>query len=154
MALSLKYFILVPVSISLAVLVTGCDDQVTQCQKLIQVVNVGNSLIDDKKGQQVVTSVQLAKDLEAIHKSLQELHLSDPKLQEFQKDYGKIFQNLSQSIAKASEALSAAKNAEPSAAGRAKLQKARNQIDTALTSAASIGQESDVLASKLGKYCR
>ncbi len=148
-----KLIVIAPVSLSIALLVSSCEDQVTQCQRLIQVVNAGNSLIDQNKGEQVITSLQLSRDLEVITKSLEELNLTDPNLKEFQSNFARIFENLSQAIAKASQALGVAKSAEASPAGREKLQKARTEIDTSLTSAESAGKKSDALAADLNKYC-
>ncbi|GAX35727.1 hypothetical protein NIES3585_17450 [Nodularia sp. NIES-3585] len=149
-----KLIVIAPVSLSIALLVSSCEDQVTQCQRLIQVVNAGNSLIDQNKGEQVITSLQLSRDLQVITQSLEKLNLTDPNLKEFQNDFARIFENLSQAIAKASLALGVAKSAEASPAGREKLQKARTEIDTSLTSAESAGKKSDELAEDLNKYCR
>ncbi|MEA5515145.1 hypothetical protein [Nodularia sp. UHCC 0506] len=148
-----KLIVIAPVSLSIALLVSSCEDQITQCQRLIQVVNAGNSLIEQNKGEQVVTSLQLSRDLQVITKSLEAVNLTDPNLKEFQSNFARIFENLSQAIAKASQALSVAKNAEASAAGREQLQKARTEIDTSLTSAESAGQKSDALVQDLNKYC-
>jgi septal ring factor EnvC (AmiA/AmiB activator) len=149
-----KCNVIAPVSLSLALLVTGCETKVSQCQRLIQVVNEGNALIDQNKGKQAVTSLQLSKDLEAINTALEELKLGDPKLQEFQSQFQKVFESMSQGIAKAAKALAAAKAAEASASGREKIQKARTEIDTALTAVAKTSaKESDALMNKLNKYC-
>ncbi|WP_187308148.1 hypothetical protein [Nostoc cycadae] len=149
-----KYSFITSVSLSLALLVTGCENKTAQCQRLIQVVNEGNALIDQNKGKQAITSLQLSKDLEAIDTSLEELKLADPKLKEYQSRFQKVFDNLSQAIAKAAKALSAAKTAEASPTGREKIKKARTEIDTSLTAAAkSAGKESDTLMNDLNKYC-
>ncbi|MCF4970675.1 hypothetical protein [Nostoc sp. CMAA1605] len=150
-----KFTVTVAVSVSIALSVAGCtEDKTSQCHRLIQVVNEGNALIDQKKGQQVITSLQLSKDLVAITQSLEELKLSDPQLQEIQTGFIRVFQNLSQAIAKASQALGTAKNAEASPSGREKLEKARKEIDTVLTKAASTaGKDSDVLVKRLNQYC-
>lgn len=150
-----KYIVIVPVSLSITLLVTSCnEDKASQCRRLIQVINAGNSLIEQNKGQQVVTSVQLSKDLEVITTSIKELNVSDPKLKEFQNRFAKVFNNLSQAIAKAARALGSAKAAEASPSGREKLQKARTEIDTSLTAAAkSAGKESDALVRQINKYC-
>ncbi|OUL27546.1 hypothetical protein [Nostoc sp. 106C] len=150
-----KYNVIVPVSLSIALLMSGCNqNKVTQCQRLIQAVNEGNSLIDKNKGQQVITSLQLSKDLEAVTKSIEDLNLQDPKLKQYQSRFAKVFRNLSQAIAKAAKALSAAKTAEASESGREKLQKARTEIDTALTAVSkTAGKDSDKLVGELNKYC-
>jgi hypothetical protein len=117
-------------------------------------VNAGTSLIDGNKGKQVVTSVQLSKDLEYITKSIKELNLKDPKLKEFQSGFVKVFETLYQAIAKAAKALNTAKTAEASISGREKIQKSRAEIDSALTTAATtVGKRSDALVRDLNKYC-
>ncbi|WP_375472611.1 hypothetical protein [uncultured Nostoc sp.] len=154
MSISHKYTVLAPVSLSIALCVTSCsDNKVSQCQRLIRVVNAGTSLIDKNKGTQVITSIQLSKDLDFVTKSIGELKLTDPKLKEFQSDFVKIFQNLSQAIAKAGRALGATKTAEASESGREKIQKARAEIDSALTTATDIGKQSDTLVNQMNKYC-
>lgn len=150
-----KYTVIVPVSLSIALLVSSCtENKVSQCQRLIRVVNAGNSLIDKNKGTQVITSIQLSKDLEFVTKSIKELNLRDPKLKEFQSGFVKIFQSLSQSIAKAGRALGVTKTAEASASGREKIQKARTEIDSALTTATTLGKQSDTLVQQMNKYCK
>jgi hypothetical protein len=146
---------IVPVSVTIALLLSGCaGDKITQCQRLIQVVNAGNALIEQNKGQQVTTSLQLSKDLEAITISLGELNLSDPNLKDMQSRYIKVFQNLSQAIAKAGKALNTAKTVEASSTGKEKIRKARVEIETVLTNAAKVtGKESDKLVVELNKYC-
>ena len=110
--------------------------------------------IDIKKGQQASTSLQLSKDLKNVTKSIQELNLKDPKLQEFETSFIKIFDHLSEAIAKASQALADTKKAEASSDGRVKVEKARREIDSALTTAAkTAGKESDALGVQLNKYC-
>ncbi|WGV28713.1 hypothetical protein [Halotia branconii] len=149
-----KYSVIACVSLSTALLITGCvEKKASQCQRLIQVVDAGDSLIDQKKGQQVITSFQLSRDLEAITTSLEELNLTDPNLKELQSQFSKVFENLSQAIAKASKALGAAKTAEASSSGREKLQNARTEIDTALTAAKTAAKQSDALINQLNKYC-
>ncbi|MEH2250359.1 hypothetical protein [Nostoc sp.] len=149
-----KYTFIAPVSLSIALFITSCtDNKVSQCQRLIRVVNTGTSLIDKNKGTQVITSIQLSKDLEFVTKSIRELNLTDPKLKEFQSGFVKIFENLSQAIAKAARALGATKTAEASVSGREKIQKARIEIDSALTTATTIGKQSDTLVNEMNKYC-
>jgi uncharacterized protein YycO len=155
MSVSRKYNVTALMSLSITLLISGCNEnKVSQCQRLIQAVNEGNSLIDKNKGQQVITSLQLSKDLEAVTKSIEQLNLKDPKLKEYQSRFAKNFKNVSQAIAKAAKALGAAKIAEASPSGREKLQKARTDIDTALTVVSKTsGKDADKLVGQLNKYC-
>lgn len=154
MSIFRKYTVIVPLSLSITFFLTACsDNKASQCQRLIDVVNKGTELIDKNKGQQVTTSLQLSKDLEVVTKEIKDLKLKDPKLQEFQSHFVHLFETFSQSIAKAGQALGLAKNAQDSSEGRVKIQKAKREIDTALTPAANAAKQSDVLASEVNKYC-
>jgi hypothetical protein len=150
-----KYTVIAPVTLSILLLISGCNEnKASQCQRLIQAVNEGNDLIDKNKGQQVTTSLQLSKDLQAVTKSIEQLNLQDPKLKEYQTQFVKVFTNLSQGIAKAGKALGLAKNAEASSSGRQKLQVARTEIDTALTAVGkTAAKDGDKLVGDLNKYC-
>jgi hypothetical protein len=149
-----KYTVIISITISITLLVSACNDsKVAQCQRLIDVVNKGTDLIENNKGQQVTTSLQLSKDLAAVTKEIQEMNLKDTKLQEFQKRFVKVFETFSKSIAKASQALNTAKTAQASSEGRKKIQTARGEIDTALTTAANAAKQSDTLASQVNKHC-
>lgn len=155
MSVSPKSKVIALMCLSIAVSISGCNEnKASQCQRLIQAVNEGNSLIDKNKGLQVITSLQLSKDLEAVTKSLEELNLKDPKLQEYQSRFAKNFKSVSQAIAKAAKALNTAKTAEATLSGREKLEKARAEIDTALTAVSkTAGKDSDKLVGDLNKYC-
>jgi hypothetical protein len=150
-----RFTVIAPVSLSIALFISSCSEsKISQCQRLITVVNQGTSLIDTKKSQQVSTSLQLSKDLKNVTKSIQELNLKDPELKEFELSFIKIFDKLSEAIAKASKALGDTKIAEASSDGRIKIEKARKEIDSALTTAAkTAGKESDALGVKLNSYC-
>ncbi|KAF3891122.1 MULTISPECIES: hypothetical protein [Nostocales] len=142
------------VSVSLTFLITACNEsKVNQCQRLMEVVNKGTELIDKNKGQQVTTSIQLSKDLQAVSKEIGEQNFKDPKLQEFQNRIVKVFETVSTSIAKAGQALGSAKIAKNSSEGRIKIQKARGDIDASLTAAANAAKQLDAVASDLNKYC-
>ncbi|NMG05927.1 hypothetical protein [Brasilonema sp. UFV-L1] len=154
MSILRRYAVIVPISLSMALLVSACNDsKASQCQRLISLINKGSDLIDKNKGQQVTTSLQLSKDLEAVTKEIKELKLKNLKLQEFQSSFVNVFETFSQSIATAGKALGSAKTAKASVEGRARIQKARGDIDTALTTAADAAKQSDVLASEVNKYC-
>jgi vacuolar-type H+-ATPase subunit I/STV1 len=149
-----KYTAIFPISLSIAFLMTACNEsKVNQCQRLMEVVNKGTELIDKNKGQQVITSIQLSKDLQAVSKEIEEQNFKDPKLQEFQNRFVKVFETVSKSIAQAGQALGSAKVAKNSSEGRVKIQKARGDIDTALTAAANTAKQLDSTASDLNKYC-
>jgi PBP1b-binding outer membrane lipoprotein LpoB len=150
-----KCTVIAPVSLSVALLLASCSEsKVAQCERLIKAVDKGTALIDKNKGQQVTTSLQLSKDLEAVTKEIADMNFKDPKLKEYQGGFVKVFQTLSQAISKAAKALGSAKTAEASSTGRAKIQQARGEIDNTLTSAAkTVGKDADTLETEFKKYC-
>jgi len=149
-----KYIFLIPISLSAALWISGCSEtKLSQCQRLITLVDQGNSLIEKDKGYQVTTSLQLAKDLENVTKSLEEKKFKDPQLVDFQTKFTKVFGTLHQEIAKAGKALGATKAAKSSLDGRIRIEKAREQIDTHLTAAKSAGKSFDDLFAQLNTYC-
>ncbi|MBD2778595.1 hypothetical protein [Iningainema tapete] len=156
MFVSHKYIVINLVSISVAVTLAACSEsKVSQCERLIQAVNKGTGLIDKSKGNQVTTSLKLAQDLQAVTKEIKEMNLKDPKLQEFQTSFVKVFEIFNQSIAEAAKALNSTKTADSSSnVGKAAIQKARGDIDTTLTKAQTAAKQSDKLASGMNNYCK
>ncbi|MBD2431409.1 MULTISPECIES: hypothetical protein [Fischerella] len=149
-----KNKIIVPISVSLTLLLIGCNDnKASQCQRLIKTVNDGNSLVEINKGTQVATSLKLAKDLQTATKKIEQLNLKDPKLKEYQTQFVKVFTTLSQNIYKAGKALNTAKLAKASTSGRQQIQTARSEIDNALKAAEVAAKQSDVLATQVNRYC-
>jgi len=149
-----KNKIIVPISVSLTLLVIGCNDnKASQCQRLIKTVNDGNSLVEINKGTQVATSLKLAKDLQTATKKIEQLNLKDPKLKEYQTQFVKVFTTLSQNIYKAGKGLNTAKLAKASTSGRQQIQTARSEIDNALKAAEVAAKQSDVLATQVNRYC-
>jgi hypothetical protein len=151
---NLDKVLIVIIPVGLTLLLTGCNDsKVAQCERLIKQVNQGTILIEKNKGSQVTTSIKLSKDLEDVTKKTQEMSFKDPKLKDYQNKFVKIFETMSQNIAKASKALGSAKNAQASADGRAIIQKARDEIDSSLQKVSVAAKQSDSTANELNKYC-
>ncbi|TWH50316.1 hypothetical protein CAL7102_04614 [Dulcicalothrix desertica PCC 7102] len=149
-----RKYIIAPVSISMALSLFGCSDtKVAQCERFIKQVNEGTTLIDKNKGAQVSTSLKLAKELEEVTKKIRDLNLGDEKLKEYQGKFVKTFETLSKNVEIAGKALGSTKKAEASTAGRATIQKAKGDIDTALKNAAEAAAKFDSSVSELNQYC-
>jgi hypothetical protein len=147
-------YIIIPVSLSMAFLLASCNEtKVSQCERLIKEVKVGTTLLEKNKGAQVTTSLQLAKDLEGVTKKVRDLNLGDEKRKEYQNRIVKVYGALSQNIGKAGRALGSAKTAQASTVGREKIQKARDNINSALQTAANAAKEFDDSVSGLNDYC-
>jgi hypothetical protein len=154
MFVRLKFIIIVYVSLSIATLLSGCNEtKVAQCERLTEVINHGTSLIQKNKGYQVTTSVRLAKDLGNVNKSLKRMSFQDAKLKEYQDSFVKVFETFSKEITKAAKALGSTKNAKISPVSWKAIQKDRSTIETSLTKAATAAKQSDSLESKVKQYC-
>ena len=144
-----------PLSLGLALLVSGCEEtKRSQCERLIKTIREGTSLVQSRKGYQVTTSLKLAKDLEKVANNLENLNLQDSKLQEFRSSFAGIFKSMSQEVNKAGKALGASKVAKASKPGREKIRKARQDIKLALNTASKYAKESDSLEIRINKYCK
>ncbi|NRB07694.1 MAG: hypothetical protein HRU34_10980 [Richelia sp.] len=148
-----NYILLTPIYLCFTLLVFACESQVSQCQRLMKMVDQGNNLIDKNKGYQVTTSSQLAKDLKKITQSLTRSKFQDPKLIEFNSKFATIFKTWNQQIGKASKALGTTKAAKASQEGRMAIKKAREEIDTSLTDAQSTAKQFDTLFKQFNDYC-
>lgn len=138
----------------MTLLLFSCSDsKVAQCERFIKQVNEGTALIDKNKGAQVTTSLKLAKELEDVSTKIRDLNLSDEKLKEYQSKFVKTFETLSKNLETAGKALGATKKAEASTAGRATIQKARGDIDTALKNATDAAAQFDGSVKELNQYC-
>ncbi|MBF2065552.1 MAG: hypothetical protein IGS39_14205 [Calothrix sp. C42_A2020_038] len=147
-------YIIAPVSLSMALLLVSCgDSKIAQCERLIKQVNEGTELLDKNKGAQVTTSLKLAKDLKEVSDKIRDLGLKDEKLQDHQKKFVNTFEILSQNIDKAAKALGSTKTAKASNQGRKTIQKARDDIDTALKNATDTAAKFDSSVGELNQYC-
>lgn len=155
MSIRILFKIITPLSLSLTLLVGGCEEtKKAQCQRLIQTIAEGTSLVQSNKGYQVITSLQLAQDLDKAAERLDKLNLEDPKLGEYKNSFAQIFKNMSQEVDKAAKALGASKVAEASKSGRGKIRKARKDIKLALNTASKYAKQSDRLEIEIGNYCK
>jgi uncharacterized coiled-coil DUF342 family protein len=153
MVVKCKY-IIAPVSLGMALLLASCNDsKVAQCERLIKEVNQATTLIDKTKGAQVSTSLKLAKELQEATKKIRDLNLGDEKLKDYQSKFVKTFETLSKNVETAGKALGSAKTAQASTAGRATIQKAREDIDTSLKKATDAAAQFDSSVSELNQYC-
>ena len=149
-----RYTVIVSVSASIAVLVSGCSNsKVSQCQRLISVVNEGSSLVEDNKGKEAATTFQLAQDLENVTQAIAQINLEDTKLKYFQNRFVQVFETLSQAISQAGKALEIANKVEVSPAARVKLDKAKAEIETSFKAASVAAKQADVLAGEVNRYC-
>ncbi len=157
-----KSAVINPVNVAIAFLVAGgafllttrSQSKVSECHQLISVVNQGSSLIDQNKGKQAATTNQLARELDRVTQNLAAVNFGDKELKKFQTRFVKLFQALSQASDRAANALDSARIAELTSAGRAKVEKAKPEIEAAGKAAVKVAAQADVLATEINQYCR
>ncbi len=150
-----RYIVIFPFCISIAFLLASCNQsKQSQCQRLIELVNKQNELVQKNKGTKADTTLQLATDLDKVTKEMAETKFGDPQLAGFQSRLVQSSQTISQEIAKAGNALSSATTAEVTPAGRTKVESAKKDIEAALKKATVAANQSDDIAQELNQYCK
>ena len=130
-------------------LLTACgESKVAQCNKLIQVVNQGNALIDSKKDNSDVGSIKnLANALNQTAKDLDTLELTETNLKGFQSRLSAEFRELGKSL------IDMAKNAPTTSEGREQVEKAKRDVTKAGQAANKAAKNQDNLTGELAVYC-
>ena len=148
-----------PVNVTIAFFVTagtflvavGGQSKVSQCYQLILVVDQGSSLINQNKD--AANTNQLVHNLDKVTQNLVAVNLQDTKLKEFQNQFIKTFQAMSQAISNAGKALNLAKKAEFTLGRRAKVEKAKLKIEAAAKTGVKAAAQADILATEVNQYC-
>lgn len=139
------------VAVGTFLVAVGSQSKVSQCHQLILVVNQGSSLIAQNKD--AANTNQLVHNLDKVTQNLVAVNLQDTKLREFQNQFVKVFQAMSQAISNASKALNSAKKVEFTLGRQAKIEKAKLKIEAAAKTGVKAAAQADVLASEVNQYC-
>ena len=136
-------------------LLTACgESKVAQCNKLIQVVNKGNALIDSKKDNSDVGSIKnLANALNQTAKDLDTLELTETNLKGFQSRLSAELRELGKSLSDMAKALDRGKNAPTTSEGREQVEKAKRDVTKAGQAANKAAKNQDNLTGELAVYC-
>ncbi len=156
-----KYGMITPVKIAIAFLVAGGafwvavgnQSKVSQCHRLILLVNQENYLIAQKQGKQTATTNQLVRNLDGVNQKLAAVNLRDQELKGFKNRFFKGFQALSQALGNAGKALDSARIAKFTPAGRAKVVKAKLKIQLEGKAALNAATQHELLAGEINQYC-
>ncbi len=136
-------------------LLTSCaESRVTQCSKLMAIVNQGNALVDSKKDSpDSATTQALAQQLKLTAKQLETLNLTDKNLQTFQRQLITTFRKLSQALSNLGQAFSDSQKASTSKQGREEMEQAKREARQAGFVANQVAQTQDAVTDKLRNYC-
>lgn len=148
-----RHTVMLPVSAAIALLLTNCaESRVSQCNRLIQVINQGHSLVTNFDDQNAAAATQLASSLDGINQQLEAVELADEQLQEYQGRFVQVYRDLSQAFREMAEALNVANNAQPNQVD--KLQQANAKAESAGKVAQRAAENADKLADEINNYCK
>lgn len=144
-------FILIAMTVFIMARCTGSR---VQCQKMLEIVNRGHTLIDAKQNQyDVATTQQLATELESVATEIEAVKISDRKLQSMQTRFATVYRELSQTLNTISTTLKTGEQAPITLQGRQQLSSAREQLLTVGETANQTGKAVDELISEINLYC-
>jgi hypothetical protein len=101
---------------AIAVLGTGCDGKIPQCNRLIEVINKEQAPLKNLKGHDPDELKKLAETLDGVASKVKGVELKDEKLVGFRDDYGKMAEDLAATSRETAEALA---SNDPKKAGEA-----------------------------------
>ena len=135
-------------------IMASCGGSRVQCQKMLEIVNQGQNLIQAKQNQYNATATQqLAQELKATAEQLQALKLSDRKLKAFQSQFIQVYNQLSQTLSEIGTTLKMGEQAPISFEGRKQLLNAKQKLGTVGETARQTGEQVDILINDITAYC-
>ncbi|MBW4488083.1 MAG: hypothetical protein KME12_09860 [Trichocoleus desertorum ATA4-8-CV12] len=150
-----RFAVMVLGTTAMALLATSCgESKVVQCNKLIDVINKGQSLASSGiNGNDPAAMNQLATNLDGLSKEIKGVQVQDAKLQEFQTNFARIYQTLAQSSREIANAVASLRQTQPTGAGAAQAKEIQAKAQSATQIALKTAQEESRFVSDLNGYC-
>jgi ABC-type polar amino acid transport system ATPase subunit len=146
--------LIVSVSAVIILGLTGCgESKVAQCNKLIDAINQGHTLVTSFEGNDAAAANKLATELEGITQQLNAVSLKDPKLVEYRQRFSGVYQELAKAFRTTGTALKTASDAKPTQDGVERVQKAKEEVKAAGKVAEESAKKADQLAGEINTYC-
>lgn len=117
---------------------TGCDGKISQCNRLIEVINKEQGPLKEASGSDPAALKKLADTLDDVAKKVEAVELKDEKLVGFRDEYAKMAKDLSKASRDTATAL---EGKDPTKAAEA----AKNM--------SSFGSRESDLVDNINKYC-
>ncbi|MGB3405268.1 MAG: hypothetical protein WBA77_21470 [Microcoleaceae cyanobacterium] len=131
-----------------------CSGSRVQCQKMLEIVNRGQALIQTTQNQyDVATTQQLATELDSVATEIEAVKVRDRKLQSMQTRFATVYGELSQSLNTISTTLRTGEQAPITLQGRQQLEDAKKQLLTVGETANQTGKAVDELIDEINLYC-
>jgi hypothetical protein len=143
-----------PVSFLLAVVLSSCAHRpLPECRPLMTMLNQGNDLLtnidlNDGKG-----ISQTANSLKLLREELENLAVTDKKLQEFRSEFVKIYQTLGDAFAQTSEAI-ALVNKSTLEVTLPQVKQAQLKVNQARLSISQASEEAELRSKQINEYCQ
>ncbi|MCA1992037.1 MAG: hypothetical protein LDL41_08310 [Coleofasciculus sp. S288] len=168
---------LTTVGVVITALVSGCGEtKVSQCNKLIEVINKGQPLVAEFQQETIKASSSLvstdnssavkqqatqsatvfnkfASDWDKYNQEIKAVELADEKIIGFQKRYGEAGDKLGQGIRDMSKVMTELSEVKTTPQSLGTLQKVSSDLNTISQKLVSVGQESDKVVTELNSYC-
>lgn len=116
----------------------GCDGKISQCNRLIEVINKEQGPLKDASGSDPAALKKLAETLENVATKVEAVELKDEKLVSFRDDYAKMARDLAKASNETAEALDG---------------KDPTKAQEAAKTMSSFGSRESDLVDNINKYC-
>ncbi|TVU52427.1 MAG: hypothetical protein EA414_17640 [Arthrospira sp. PLM2.Bin9] len=142
-------------SLLLTTFLGGCyTGKARQCEKLIDVVHRGNSLITAQGDRyDLGTTQQLAVALNGIASQVENLDLHNEELQTFQNGYSQSFREIAIGLTQMAQVLETGQTLPVSFQGRQQLKQAQQQMQKAIILTQEAGDRHDNLTQEILVSC-
>ncbi|MDY6937817.1 MAG: hypothetical protein SWY16_09125 [Cyanobacteriota bacterium] len=127
--------------------------QVAQCNRLNEILNEGHAKVLAFQAKDEIATHQLASELEGITLKLGDAELSDPNLRQYRGNFIQVYRKLSVDFRQLGQALTLAKEADFTQAGREQLAQAVSSVREVGISVTQTAQDADRLAGNVNSYC-
>ena len=143
------------ISLLLTTFLGGClRGKVQQCEKLIDVVHRGNSLITAQGDRyDIATTKQLALALDGIANQVEKLDIHNEELQTFQNGYSQSFREIAIGLTQTAQVLETGQTIPVSFQGRQQLKQAKQQMHQATIRTQQAGDRHDNITQEMLVSC-
>lgn len=125
-----------------------------QCEKLIDVVHRGNSLITAKvDSYDVSTTKKLALELNGIASQVEELNLRNEELKTLQSSYTQSFRDMAKGLSQIAQILETGETIPVSFEGRKQLKEAKAEMEKATLVTQEAAERNDTLTEEILSHC-
>lgn len=142
-----------PVAIAVAIALVGCESKVAQCNKLIEVVNQGQTISQNIQGTDAATMEKLSTDLQGLSEQIQAVELEDETLVGFRDRFVKIYQDLGGAAQKVGGALASLNDIKPNEEGVEKAKQLQTDVEEASKVGDQAAKDEDTLVKEVNNYC-